>query len=73
VPDYMQQHLGKLVGMTIIGIAVSDDDGEEDDGFGDGKMYGLILQKRGSDKETVAWISRDEEGNGPGWLDLQKG
>ena len=58
------EHLSQVVGRTVAGIAV-DSDSEADFGepchglrFGDG---------------TVAWIMRDAEGNGPGFLDIEPG
>ncbi len=54
----------QIEGYTIVGLAV--DEGE----YGD-IWEGLVLRKK--NKEKVAWISRDPECNGPGFLDITEG
>lgn len=62
--SYMEQHLGQLLGWTVAGLAIDDDDEFED-------MFGIVFTKKGEDKKMVAWIFCDEEGNGPGHLDIE--
>ena len=59
--NYMEKHLGQLVGRTVTGL-VADPEFEED--FGE-PAYGLKF-----DNGSIAWILRDPEGNGPGFLDI---
>ena len=56
---FMEQHLGQLVGMTVTGLA--------NDGAGN---WGIMLENK-SKQKLAAWISRDPEGNGPGWLQIE--
>jgi hypothetical protein len=63
-PDPTISHLTQLVGKKIAGIC--HDDGA-DPTLGGEKIYGLVF-----DDETIAWILRDPEGNGPGHLEIQK-
>ena len=59
---YMVEHLSKLTGKTVKGVAfVPPDEWSEE-------MYGLEFTDG-----TVAWILRDPEGNGQGHLDIEKG
>jgi hypothetical protein len=53
-------HYGKLIGKTVKQLVTDGDPSEA--------MYGLLFTDG-----TIAWIQRDEEGNGPGFLDIQKG
>ena len=56
--DAYVKHYGQLVGKTVTKIAKE----------AHGEFYGLLFNDG-----TIAWISRDEEGNGPGFLDIQQG
>lgn len=69
--DHTRAHLEQLVGSKILSIT--------EDGEG---WYGLVLERPiksaapsrhiiGSEI-VVAWISRDPEGNGPGWLQIEE-
>ena len=60
--DAFEKHYKQLVGWTIKQIAADEmeDYGED--------IYGLVLTKGKAKK--IAWISRDPEGNGPGFLDI---
>ena len=57
----MVEHLSPLVGKTVKELAVDPEgvDGEP--------VFGLAFTDG-----TVAWIMCDPEGNGPGFLDLEK-
>ena len=59
--DAFVKHYAQLVGWTIEQIATDEMDyGEE--------LYGLVLTKGKSKK--IAWILRDPEGNGAGFLEI---
>jgi hypothetical protein len=58
--DYIK-HYSQLKGKTVKGLTVVEDD--EASGLGD--IYGLEFTDG-----TIAWIQRDEEGNGAGFLDI---
>ena len=61
--DYMHKYLDPLVGMRVTGIAKDKEMGE----------YALKLESAEipvSRAVCYAWIMCDEEGNGPGHLDL---
>lgn len=64
---HTKQAADKLVGGKIVGIAIaSASDSDFDDRF-----WGLeIVTKDG--RNLIAWISQDEEGNGPGVIDYQE-
>lgn len=61
------KHYAQLCGWTITQIAIDKmDRGEE--------LCGLILTKGKDEKdEKIAWILRDPEGNGAGFLDIVDG
>lgn len=62
LPRSTQFHLKRydgLVGKTLTGVCVDRTDGSGD------PVIGLVFG------ETVAWILCDEEGNGPGVLDIE--
>ena len=62
LPRSAQFHLKRydgLVGKTLTGVCVDRTDGSGD------PVIGLVFG------ETVAWILCDEEGNGPGVLDIE--
>lgn len=50
------KYYGKLIGKTVKSIAVDDAN----------EYFGLIFND-----DTVAWVLRDPEGNGPGYLDIE--
>lgn len=52
------EHLSKLKGKTVLDIVKDPSDGDD--------FYGLHFTD-----DTVAWVMRDPEGNGPGHLDIQ--
>ena len=56
------KHLSRLVGRRVTGIAL---DSESEADFGE-PCYGLRFANG-----LVAWIMRDPEGNGPGFLDIE--
>ena len=56
--DPFMKHYGQLIGKRVVRI-VKDPDDE------DGDFYALVF-----DDGTAAWILQDEEGNGPGFLDI---
>ena len=65
--DYMHKYLDPLVGMRVTAIAVSranEDAGRYED------EYALKLENKRTGAVCYAWIMCDEEGNGPGHLDL---
>jgi hypothetical protein len=58
--------LEKAIGSKLIDIVVDTDE------FGD-EWLGLVLEKGRKHKtQWVLWVSRDAEGNGPGWIDILK-
>lgn len=58
--EYMAKYIHKeLVGWKIIGT-ITDPDNED---------YGFIV-KKGKEEKNV-WVSRDAEGNGPGFLEIE--
>lgn len=57
---FYTEHYGKLIDKKVVKIAI-DPSGSE------GPTFGLIF-----DDGTIAWIQRDEEGNGAGFLDIEK-
>ena len=58
---YFEKHYGQLVGYKVTQIALDDSDTNEE-------WLGLVLTRGGFKK--VAWILRDPEGNGAGFLDI---
>lgn len=54
------KHYSQLICRKVIGVVrmPAGETGEE--------MYGLLF-----DDETIAWILRDPEGNGPGFLEIE--
>jgi hypothetical protein len=63
--DWTREHLKTLIGGHIIGV--------EDDGGTQvhDRRYGLRIQLRDGNV-FIAWILRDPEGNGPGFLDYEE-
>lgn len=61
--NHIEQQLLGLVGKRITGV-VRDSLGFGGD-FATETIYGLRM-----DDNTIAWIQRDPEGNGPGHLDI---
>ena len=62
--DAFEKEYSKLKGKTV--RRVVRDTEPKDDPRGDDTVYGLEFADG-----TTAWILRDPEGNGPGFLDLQ--
>jgi|TARA_R110000824_G_C14804279_1_gene634770 hypothetical protein len=58
-----EEHYSQLIGWTVKGLAVDNNDPDEQE------FMGLIME-RGS-KQKIAWVLMDPEGNGPGFLDIQ--
>ena len=58
--DFYVKHYSKLIGKTVTSIV---HDGAPDNE----QCFGLCFSDG-----TVAWINCDEEGNGPGFLDIQE-
>ncbi len=58
-PQFHLKRYDKLVGKTLTGVCVDRSDGSGD------PVIGLVFGG------TVAWILCDEEGNGPGVLDIE--
>lgn len=59
---YEHKHYKYLVGKQITGLVES-----QDDGTGTGDTIGFELEDG-----SVVWILCDPEGNGPGFLEIQK-
>jgi|TARA_R110000787_G_scaffold60573_1_gene137337 hypothetical protein len=59
---YFEKHYGQLVGYKVTQVALDDSDPNEEE------WCGLVLTKGGVKK--IAWILRDPEGNGSGFLDI---
>jgi len=59
---FMQQYFRPLIGKKVEMIVRDDSDSE----FFAGPMYGLQFEGG-----IIAWIMTDEEGNGPGHLEIQ--
>jgi len=55
--DVYVKHYGQLIGKKVTKIAKE----------ADGEFYGLIFNDG-----TIAWILQDPEGNGPGFLNIEK-
>lgn len=56
----------------LIGLEVVDVFAQESDGYG--KMrpdVGILLRDRTTKNLTIVWASQDQEGNGPGWFEVQ--
>lgn len=58
--------LEQLVDMTVTAIIETPKDGE------DGRFFGLHLEDKKTKKVVDAWIQCDPEGNGPGFLQIDK-
>jgi hypothetical protein len=59
----MDEYYAKLVGKRITGIVKDVGEGP----YSIGTIYGLQLSNG-----EIAWVLRDEEGNGPGFLSIEK-
>jgi len=45
----------------------------DEEGIDGQPLYGLVFKSHPKDrKPSVAWVYRDEEGNGPGFLNIQQ-
>ena len=60
VVDAFEKEYSKLVGKTVRQVV-------HDQGSGIGRVYGLQFTDG-----TIAWVLQDPEGNGPGFLEVQK-
>jgi hypothetical protein len=60
-----EELFGKLVGKTVHRIVVATP-APMSLGYGEEPEWGLLFTDG-----TVAWVDRDAEGNGPGWLTIQ--
>ena len=61
-----EKQYSQLVGMTVVGLA-KDRDSDI------GTVYGLIFRSgKELGRDTIAWIMQDPEGNGAGFLEIQK-
>jgi hypothetical protein len=58
---HLEGKLLPLVGAELVGVQTDKDDFDDE-------WLCLVLKKDG--KVTALWVSRDPEGNGPGWLDI---
>jgi hypothetical protein len=58
---FWAEKLTKFIGHKVEGVTVDQND----------EFFGLILTKGKS--KTIVWIMEDDEGNGPGSLDIQEG
>jgi len=66
-PDpYLKEYL-KLRGKILVDVL------KDEDGIDGQPVYGLVFKSGISDrKPSVAWVYQDEEGNGPGFLNIQE-
>ena len=65
--NYLRGYYGQLIGATVVGIKMSI---EQDQEYGDplfAKVWPLIIFEKDG-QEYRCEISRDEEGNGPGYM-----
>jgi len=64
-PDpYLKEYL-KLRGKILVDVV------KDDDGINGEPVYGLVFKSGIKDrKPSVAWVYRDEEGNGAGFLNI---
>jgi hypothetical protein len=64
-PDpYLKEYL-KLRGKILVDVV------KDDDGINGEPVYGLVFKSGVKDrKPSVAWVYRDEEGNGAGFLNI---
>lgn len=67
--DYELNHLKQLVGWTVSHIVSVD--GNEDT-YSPEPTYALILRKPGTKHQFFCRIQCDPEGNGPGFLTIEK-
>lgn len=59
VTEWAVKEYSKLVGRVCIGVTISADE----------KFIGLVFAPiKGKLKKSIAWVQKDEEGNGPGFL-----
>jgi hypothetical protein len=58
-----EEHYSQLIGWTVKGLAVDNNDPDEQE------FMGLIMER--GPKQKIAWVLMDPEGNGPGFLDIQ--
>jgi len=58
--DFMSAHLQQLIGLTVVAVVRDGGHAHTDE------CHGLLFTDG-----TIAWVMRDPEGNGPGFLDIQ--
>jgi hypothetical protein len=58
--QFQADRLSQFIGWKVEDVTVDQD----------GEMFGLILSK--GKMRTVIWILQDDEGNGPGSIEIQK-
>jgi len=57
---YAAEQLKKLIGGTITDTVMTPDS----------ESYGFVVEKDGN--ATVCWVDCDPEGNGAGWISMEK-
>ena len=62
----LAKQLKNLTGATLLGTVVEKDEFDGED------YLALVLSKEGENKIIYLWVQSDEEGNGPGFLSIQK-
>ena len=62
--EFWEEHYGQLVGWTVSGVA---NRAKDPDLFPEG-LWGLTLTN--GEQKKVAWVLRDPEGNGGGFLEI---
>lgn len=62
--EWIEEQLSKLVDGRILKV-LRDDSGDDGDMY-----YGLLIQTR--DVQMTIWFLRDEEGNGPGYPQIEE-
>lgn len=63
------EHLRQLVGWTVAHVICIDGSPET---YAPEPVYALILRKSGSKEQFLCRIQCDPEGNGPGFLSIEK-
>ena len=62
--EYFTEHYGQLIGFTVEGVGV-----DTSDETGMAPTFCLVMKK--GRKQLNVFISADEEGNGPGYLEIE--
>lgn len=67
INDHMKKYLNQLVGWTVSHAVIMRDDPDDE------PTYGLVFTRPDNKKhQFIAIIQSDEEGNGPGFLAIEK-